>query len=554
MLRSILTLTLCLIVTCACAFDFSTSQVIEQLDQTLTQRPAYQLAKEQNIDRLRDLYLRADASARVRLANELCREYWSFNTDSSRYYAQHWVQLASDPAIGNDADLQLAKICLSRCQAVNGLYEEAKQMLLPLEEQLYDSNRNSYWNAKCEVYVWEAQFSPLPDAFDKIRPISQACHDSILASPDLQPELRIHVTALLSDDWNARIAMLLPVLDTLSIDNPNLRYLANNMADCYNFSGRPDSAIYYYALSAISDLKQSVREYASLSSLALLLYRQGDVDRAYRYITTSLEDSELCGAQMRTVSMARFLPIIIQAYHERVSSQHRWLMFGLGSLVLLLLIILFVLNRFARARRRLKDTHHKLLHYQDDLKQSKLQVEQAFVQLRKANEKLQASNKSLHESNLIKQTYVASYMKQCSATLAKIENYRLMLQKTALTSNYGKLVSTIKDTQIIDSELEDFYRGFDETFLSLFPTFITDFNALLRPEEQLAVPAKNRLSTELRIFALIRLGFDDIDEIAGFLRYSVKTIYNYRTRIRNKALRGGRDLEENLMKIGTELL
>jgi len=554
MLRHFFTQILSLFASCAFALDYSTSQVIELLDQTLTQRPAYQQAKEQNIDRLRDLYLRADASARVRLANELCHEYWSFNTDSARHYAQSWVQLAADDTVGNDAELQLAQIYLSRCQAVNGLYEEAKQTLLPLENQLFDKNRYSYWMAKCEIYVWEAQFSPLPDAFDKIRTISRACHDSILACPNLQPELRIHETALLEDDWNARITMLSPVIDTISINNPNLRYLANNLGDCYNFSDRLDSAIYYYALSAISDLQQSVREYASLSSLAMLLYRQGDVDRAYRYITTSLEDSELCGAQMRTVSMSRFLPIIIQAYHERISSQHRWLMFGLFSLGALLLIILFVLNRFARARRRLKDTHDKLLRYQDDLKQSKLQVEQAFIQLRKTNEKLQASNQSLHESNLIKQTYVASYMKQCSATLAKIENYRLMLQKTALTSNYGKLVSTIKDTQVIDSELEDFYRGFDETFLSLFPTFIADFNALLRPEEQLSVSGKNRLSTELRIFALIRLGFDDIDEIAEFLRYSVKTIYNYRTKIRNKALHGGRDLEENLMKIGSELL
>ena len=145
-------------------------------------------------------------------------------------------------------------------------------------------------------------------------------------------------------------------------------------------------------------------------------------------------------------------------------------------------------------------------------------------------------------------------MKQCSATIAKIENYRLMLQKTALSSNYGKLVSTIKETNVIDKELEEFYRSFDETFLRLFPTFITDFNALLRPDEQLPIPESNRLSTELRIFALIRLGINDSEEIADFLRYSIKTIYNYRTRIRNKARCDRNELEGELMKIGSETL
>ena len=190
--------------------------------------------------------------------------------------------------------------------------------------------------------------------------------------------------------------------------------------------------------------------------------------------------------------------------------------------------------------RRLRRARQRELAYHDDLRRSKMEVEQALRQVRQINSQLK-------ESNQIKETYVTQYMKQYSAGIAKIEAYRLSLQKTALSSNYGKLLETIKDTR---EELDEFYRSFDETFLSLFPTFKADFNALLRPEEQLPEGDAGRLSTELRIFALIRLGFTDSEEIANFLRYSVKTIYNYRTKMRNKALGDRNQLEDKLMNIG----
>lgn len=141
-------------------------------------------------------------------------------------------------------------------------------------------------------------------------------------------------------------------------------------------------------------------------------------------------------------------------------------------------------------------------------------------------------------------------MKQFSESIDKIEAYQTMLQKVARTSNYAKLLQTIKDTEMLDREVEDFNLSFDKTFLGLFPTFIEDLNRLLKPEEQLHVPENNRLTTELRIFALVRLGISDSEEIASLLRYSVKTIYNYRTKIRNKAIGDRTLLEEQIKRIG----
>ena len=86
--------------------------------------------------------------------------------------------------------------------------------------------------------------------------------------------------------------------------------------------------------------------------------------------------------------------------------------------------------------------------------------------------------------------------------------------------------------------------------MQLFPTFVEDFNTLLAEGEQIYPKANERMSTELRIFALIRLGITDSVKIAQFLRYSVTTIYNYRTRVRNKALGERDEFETKVMQIG----
>ena len=97
-----------------------------------------------------------------------------------------------------------------------------------------------------------------------------------------------------------------------------------------------------------------------------------------------------------------------------------------------------------------------------------------------------------------------------------------------------------------EKELEELYENFDMVFLHLFPNFIDDFNALLQPELRVRPKEKNRLTTDLRIFALIRLGFEDSSKIAEFLHYSVNTIYNYRARIKNGALCNREDFENKV--------
>ena len=141
-------------------------------------------------------------------------------------------------------------------------------------------------------------------------------------------------------------------------------------------------------------------------------------------------------------------------------------------------------------------------------------------------------------------------MDQCLTYIEKLDTYRKTMGKLVNSGKTGELKSLLKSSTVVDDELKAFYDQFDKTFLSLFPTFIEEFNSLLLPEEAILPKKEGALNTELRIYALIRLGITDSDKIAKFLRYSLTTIYNYRTKVRNKARGDRNSLDTEVLKIG----
>ena len=225
---------------------------------------------------------------------------------------------------------------------------------------------------------------------------------------------------------------------------------------------------------------------------------------------------------------------------QRQKRNLRWSLIIISILSAILLgAVFYVLKQMKRTAAAKKDVEH-----------ANEMLQQLNNELKASNAALQAANQSIAENSRIKEEYIARYMDQCSLYIEKLDSYRKQLGKLIIAGKTRQLNDTLKSTAFLDEELKAFYDNFDNTFLNLFPTFVADFNALLRPEEEIVPKKPGHLTTELRIFALIRLGIGDSVKIAQFLRYSVTTIYNYRTKARNKAV-GNRDkLEEEVMKIG----
>jgi hypothetical protein len=339
-------------------------------------------------------------------------------------------------------------------------------------------------------------------------------------------------------------------LENIQSENHDKAIVANILANIYKKEGNVEMQKKYYAISAICDIKNAVKENTSMMELALLLYGEGSIDEAYKCIKSSMDDAVFCNAYFRTYELSKIFPIIDSAYQEKTVKQktelQKYLLLVSVLSVFLIFAMLYVyrqMKRIAKIRKELYHTNVKLNILNTDLQQSN-------IKLQELNDQLTATNQKLTETNRVKEAYLGKFIDLCSNYIEKLDNYRRSLNKIANSGKMDDLLKSLKSTLFIENELSDFYTNFDETFLRIYPTFIADFNALF-PEEEKQVPKQAELlNTELRIYALIRLGIQDSAQIAVFLRYSITTIYTYRSKLKNKSFYP-ENFEEHIMRIGT---
>lgn len=525
--------------------ESSLDSMLNRLDEVVANRGTYIHNKEQDLLRLKDIYRISKGHTQHELCLQIAELYDGFNTDSTLYYATEAERIGM--TLGDVSGTQQARIYIARCLAINGMYERADEILTPMEPLLQEANRALYYKTCSSMYIWKAEFTTIQEEKQAGWDHIPALRDSVLKY-ETDPIWLKHERALqVNYDYpQGAVELLRPLIDSLPKGDTYVRYLANTLGSSYTAMQITDSALYYYALSAISDMEHGVMEHASLREVALLLYRSGntaDIERAYRYMNCCIEDADFCKARLRTIEMAQDMPVILEAYRTAMNNQQarmRTLNIILAiSTIVVLLALIFALISYRWTRK------------------ARLRAESAREELRCANEQLQtallelqSTNASLEESNRIRQAYVTQYMHECSESGIRLEEYHQSLLHVALHSDYKALMEAVKSRVIIEETRKIFTNHFDETFLSLFPNFVEQLNSLLREDAQYPIPQQKKLNTELRIYALIRLGITDSEEIARFLRHSTKTVFNYRAAVRGRA-KGNRDeLEQMLMQIG----
>ena len=317
------------------------------------------------------------------------------------------------------------------------------------------------------------------------------------------------------------------------------------MAWAYQRLGNIDKQKENLLISSIADLQASVREYVSLRQLAVLLFQEGDIENAHEFLQIAMDDAQKCNARLRILEINDIFPIVNAAFVKKIQEQK---MQQRVSIEIISLLVLFLLAAIWRIWKQLKKTSEA----HRETKEANNQLKRLNAELVDFNKRLTELNHAIAENSKIKEEYIAQFMDQCSLYIEKIDAYRKSLNKLLSAGKIDDLKKVLKSTDLMDDELKAFYRNFDATFLKLFPTFVTDFNKLLISEGQIVLKKEGQLNTELRVFALIRLGITDSVKIAQFLRYSVTTIYNYRTKTRNKALGNRNELEKRVMEIGRQ--
>ena len=522
----------------------STDALLREIDGIIKNRQTYGAEKEARIADLKKLLAEATSDEqRYGFCGRLFDEYRAYNLDSSFVYAQRKEELAhrmDKLDYLDDAAMNMAEV-----MGTTGMYKEALELLGQIDKKtLPDYLYGYYYHLYRTIYGLMGDYAVTEKVKKEYYRMTDLYRDSLLqvnASDSLGHVLVMADKCIVHAQYDEAIRMLMEYYNKPSLDAHSKAMLTYTLSEGYRLKGDKQGQKHYLALSAIADLKSAVKEYVSLRKLASLVYDEGDIDRAYNYLKCSLEDATLCNARLRTLEISQVFPIIDQAYQLKTKRQQQEMKVSLICIsllsVFLLVAIFFVykqMKKVAAARREVVDTNTLLQELNEELHDS--------------NSQLKEMNHTLSEANYIKEEYIGRYMDQCSTYLDKMDLYRRSLNKIAAAGRVEELYKAIKSSQFLDEELKEFYANFDMTFLQLFPNFVEEFNALLT--EPMQPKPGELLNTELRIFALIRLGITDSTKIAQFLRYSVTTIYNYRTRVRNKALGERDEFETKVMQIG----
>ncbi|GHT77275.1 hypothetical protein AGMMS50262_17860 [Bacteroidia bacterium] len=329
---------------------------------------------------------------------------------------------------------------------------------------------------------------------------------------------------------------LLSLLRETTDENPERGLIAYLLGFIHKRQRNLGLSEYYFMISAIADLENCIKENASFLELALIYDETSNINKAHKFMQVAVDDALFCNIEFRISKASSSYRIINAAYQAKEKKQKSNLQISLIAISILLAFLAAGILYIYRQMKRLSFIRKEL--YRTNRKLSEL------------NNDLTTANDQLKESNLIKEEYIAHFFDLCSTYIDKLENYRKTLNKHASNHQIDELFKLLRSTALIDNELGELYRKFDVIFLSLYPSFVEEFNALQLKEEQIVLKQGELLNTELRIFALIRLGITDSMKIAGFLRYSISTIYNYRVKARNNAVVPREQFEEQVMKIG----
>lgn len=502
------------------------------LDKTIGLEHEFDSQKEQKLHQLKlKLHNCTETQEIHDLYFQLYKEYEAYVFDSALYYVEKHLEISIKE---NNTDwINECKMQLARMYSTFVRFYEAQDLLKSINKaQLNNEQLGSYYSSFAELYTYWSEYSSNNDIF-KYYALRDTYQDSalmVLSKGNYSYDINYGRRCIDMRDFDGAEKFLLPHLDQIENHTRDYAILTSITAYLYELKGDKELQKEFLAKSAIADIQASVKENTSMGVLAHILLNDGDINRANRYIKKSMEDANFYNARLRNVQVSKILPIIDSAYQQEREKNQKKLQFSIIVIGILSLFLAGVIFYLFRQMKKLAVARREVI---------------------KANNKLKKINVHLSETNHIKEEYIGRFLNQCSVYIDKLEAYRKSLNKKAAANKLEELYSMLKSSQIIEDELKEFYQNFDSTFLNLFPYFVEQFNELLPEEDRIVPKYADCLTIELRIFALIRLGITDSAKIASFLRYSITTIYNYRSKYRNKALVPREKFEDIIMKIGS---
>ncbi len=508
--------------------------LLKHMDDLINNRHLYMQQKTDRIAYLKQLAeAETNEDRKYDITDRIIHEYSNFQADSAFVYIEKNRSLAEkydDPDRLTANRFQYAFVC-----AQSGLFNETRSALesLPVKPKEMNKNRRIEYFRLCErFYMNLKEYAQGTHMEEKYRKKELAYGDSVMAvaSPDSQLYYLYKFKKEFADnkpeEAEKSIRQYIRLSDSISNDAARGYYFLSRI--CKIKEDFPNEEKYLIQ-SVEADIKSAVKQNRSLRVLARLLYEKGDAERAYHYLRVSSEDANFYNTRFRNSQIAEALPGIEKEYRQQRDRQESRLRAGIAIISGLTGIILVFSVYLSKKRKQLADARKKLMKINADLTVINEEI-------KKKNTELNRLAEVLRESDQVKEKYVGYFLKLCSDYIQKMGEYQKLVNRKIKVGQIEDLYKITSSGQYIHSVAKEFYRKFDEAFLSIYPNFVEDFNQLLRENQRFVLKNGDLLNTELRMFALIRLGIKDSAQIAEFMGYTPVTIYSYRTKVKSRAI------------------
>ena len=531
----------------------SLAQKLEEIDRAIAHSVEYVAKREARIAEARTNFAAArQKAAQYESALLLYELYKPFVSDSAIFFLREGIRLADEMGDRSEG-VRCRSMLALRCSNI-GMYDEALMTLDSIQTAGIDREAlGEYYRARNNVYNELGYYSRLDNMRDAYYREAGKYEALMLETlPPDDPDCFARRELRLNSEGNLKAALALNDEWLKTVEPGSHPYALVTLYRYLEYKAQGDSVqmMRWLCESVLADVTNGVMDQGSMWELANQLMLQNDIDRAYRYISYTSDCAGRYGSRQRQWQISPLLNEIAKDYKsksEHTTSQLWFTLVAISVLIVLLLGVLFFLNRRHRqlgaARNALHESNARLAALNDELTT-------ANSRLSSTNDQLALVNAQLKDANNVKDEYIGRFLSLCAQYVDKLDSYRKMVTKKIKKNELGDILQLSKSSELKERDIEDLYQSFDSAFLHLFPHFVEDFNALLQPEVQVHPKEKGRLTTDLRIFALIRLGIDDSSKIAEFLHYSVNTIYNYRARIKNGAIEHREQFERKVKEIG----
>lgn len=509
-------------------------KLLISLDQKIKEKKQYEDQKKRNIQALKKELVNQKNNDSINYAvnDRIAEEYLGYQCDSAFVYIDRNKALA----IKANNSYWLHRTLLQRSVLLStiGLFVESKEILDQINPETMPPNLNFEYNSAYEclygnLYDYNGGDNYYGKLYkNKLVNYYEYAYRSLKPTDPFYYLFRSHLNRI-NNHWKESNAN---IDDFLKTTQPGTRLYAIGSfckAVIEAKLGNVDSQERCLIISAISDIESSTKENRSMQDLANILYTKGDTERAYKYIQSALEDANFYNARFRSIQISKVQPIIEETYLHTINQQNQkllWSVFAISVLVAGLGAAMYFvykqLQTITKSRNEFAQTNHQL----------------------------KVVNSRLDEANHIKEEYIAFFINQCSTYIEKFDRYKKLISRRLSVGQMDKVLDMVNNKNSNEMDLDELYQNFDRAFLRIYPNFVQEINKLIKPDAQYQIKS-GTLNTELRIFALIRLGINDTNQISEFLRYSLRTIYNYRSRVKAKSVIENDDFEAKIMQIGS---